>query len=73
MKPRRRNPDPLTKRERQVLTLVAQGYLSREIATRFKISAKTVEAHRTSLKRKLGLRRLAHLVRYAIEEGLVRD
>lgn len=64
-------PRILTKREREVLVLVAQGYTSREIADRLFVTVRTVWDHRSSILRKLGARNLADLTRYAIREGLV--
>jgi DNA-binding NarL/FixJ family response regulator len=61
----------LTARERQVLVGVAQGHTNREIATRLGISHRTVETHRESLMRKLGVRTVAGLSRLALEAGLV--
>lgn len=57
----------LTPREREVLALIAEGLSSREIGERLEMGVRTVETHRTSLRRKLGLGSLAALVRYAIE------
>ncbi len=59
----------LTEREKQVLTLVAEGLTSREIAAKLSISEKTVLAHRDNLMDKLGIHNRAELVRYAIREG----
>jgi two-component system response regulator NreC len=59
----------LTDREREVLTLVAQGYTSQEIADRLIVSVKTVETHRAHVMSKLGLQTRAELVRYALREG----
>jgi len=64
--------DLLTEREREVLKLVAEGLPTKEIASRFEISARTVETHRANLMRKLGLRSVALLTQFAIREGLVR-
>ena len=61
----------LTGRERQVLVGVAQGHTNREIATQLGISHRTVETHRESLMRKLGVRTVAGLTRLALEAGLV--
>jgi DNA-binding NarL/FixJ family response regulator len=61
----------LTARERQVLVGVAQGHTNREIATQLGISHRTVETHRESLMRKLGVRTVAGLTRLALEAGLV--
>ncbi len=61
----------LTGREKQVLIGVAQGHTNREIATQLGISHRTVETHRESLMRKLGVRTVAGLTRLALEAGLV--
>ena len=61
----------LTARERQVLVGVAQGHTNREIAQQLGISHRTVESHRESLMRKLGVRTVAGLTRLALEAGLV--
>lgn len=63
--------DRLTDREREVLRFVAEGYSNKEIAARLEIGARTVESHRASLMRKLGLRSIARLTQFAIREGLV--
>ena len=60
---------PLTDRERQVLSLVAQGYTNREVGLMLGLSPKTVEAHRAHTMNKLGLRRRVELVQYALREG----
>jgi two-component system NarL family response regulator len=62
--------DLLSRRERQVLALIAEGKRSSEIAERLKISLGTVEVHRRNIMRKLGLHTVAQLTRYAIREGL---
>ena len=64
--------DVLTAREREILAHVAEGATNREIGTRLGISTRTVEAHRNSLMRKLGVRTVAGLTRLAIEQGVVR-
>jgi DNA-binding NarL/FixJ family response regulator len=61
----------LTPRELEVLTLVAHGRTSNEIAAELRIGRRTVESHRASVSSKLGVRNQAELVRYAIERGLV--
>jgi DNA-binding NarL/FixJ family response regulator len=60
----------LSKREKQVLALVAAGLTSREIAEELDISARTVEAHRARISDKLGIRTVAGLTRYALKMGL---
>ena len=72
--PGRRSREPFTQlspREREVLRLIAEGLAAKEIATELGISTKTVEAHRTSLMRKLGVRKATELVRYAVRHGLI--
>jgi DNA-binding NarL/FixJ family response regulator len=65
--------DLLTNREREVLSFVARGLLNKEIGVQLGISVRTVEAHRDSMVRKLGIRSAAGLTRFAIEQGLLRD
>jgi DNA-binding NarL/FixJ family response regulator len=59
----------LTTREREVLKLISEGKSSREIADLLFISVRTVDHHRDSIKRKLNLKKVADLVKYAISEG----
>jgi len=61
----------LSGREREVLHQIAEGLSAKEIAVELAISTKTVEAHRTSLMRKLGVRKATELVRYALRHGLI--
>jgi DNA-binding NarL/FixJ family response regulator len=61
----------LTSRHREVLRLVANGISTKGIAARLKISVKTAEFHRAKLMRKLGVRGIAGLVRYAIRSGVI--
>jgi DNA-binding NarL/FixJ family response regulator len=61
----------LTARERQVLIGVAEGRTNREIAVELGISHRTVETHRESLMKKLGIRTVAGLTRAALEAGLI--
>lgn len=65
-----RAADVLTARELEILALIADGLTSREIGAQLGISARTVEAHRNSLMRKLGIRTIAGLTRLAIEQGI---
>jgi DNA-binding NarL/FixJ family response regulator len=62
----------LTKREREILRLVAQGASSKEIARTLGISPKTVQVHRGNLAAKLHLTSTAALVRYAIKHKLMK-
>jgi DNA-binding NarL/FixJ family response regulator len=61
----------LSDREREVLTLLAGGCSSKEIASSLDISTRTVETHRANLMRKLGVRSVALLTQIAIREGIV--
>jgi len=63
--------DQLTAREREVLRLIARGYLYKEIAQRLGISAKTVEAHVSAVLRKLQLTNRHELSRWAVERRLI--
>lgn len=62
--------DPLTDRERQVLTLVARGAPYAHIGTELGISARTVENHVRNILGKLQLSRRADLIRYAVDHGI---
>ena len=61
--------DPLTAREREVLSLVAYGHTNKEIAARLGITVKTVETHKTNGMEKLDVTSRADLVRYALSQG----
>jgi len=63
--------DGLTEREREVLTLIAEGLTNQEIAGRLYISIKTVQTHRAHIMEKLNLHDRTELVRYAIRKGLI--
>jgi DNA-binding NarL/FixJ family response regulator len=62
--------DQLSPREREVLRHIARGYMYKEIALRLEISPKTVEAHVSSVLRKLQLSSRHELTRWAAERGL---
>lgn len=61
----------LTPREEEVVKLAAESHTNREIAEILSLAEKTVENHRASAMRKLGLRDRTELVRYAIRRGLI--
>ena len=63
--------DMLTAREREVLQLTAEGYTSREIASRLDISPRTAETHRTNLMHKLRLHTQTELIKYAIGRRVI--
>jgi DNA-binding NarL/FixJ family response regulator len=61
----------LTGRQVEVLTLVAEGHRTREIAKRLRLSVKTVESHRGEIMKRLKMHDVVSLVRYAMRVGLV--
>lgn len=61
----------LTPRQLEVLTLIAEGHSTKDIARALSISVKTVETHRAQLMDRLNIHDVASLVRYAIRMGLV--
>ncbi|MCC6265600.1 MAG: response regulator transcription factor [Bryobacterales bacterium] len=66
------NPlDLLSSREREVLQMIAEGLINKEIATKLSLSVYTVEAHRGRLMEKLNLHSTSELVRFAIRNGLI--
>lgn len=61
----------LTEREIQVVRLIAEGLINREIAERLGISVKTVDTHRGNIMEKLNVHNTAELLKYAILKGIV--
>ncbi len=66
-------PDGLTKREVEILKLIAEGATNKEIAEKLFISVKTVESHRTNIFRKLDIHDRIQAATYAIRKGLIED
>ena len=62
--------ESLTRREREVLRLIGEGYPSKKIAQRLLISPKTVDKHRSNIIKKLDIHTASRLTVYAIESGL---
>jgi len=62
----------LTKREREIIKLLAEGQSVKEVASSFELSVKTVEAHKFNLMRKLNIHNKAQLVQYAIQKKIIR-
>jgi DNA-binding NarL/FixJ family response regulator len=62
---------PLTDREKEIVKLVAEGKSTAEIASLIHLSSLTVETHRKNIYTKLGMNKIAGLVKYALEEGLI--
>ncbi len=71
-KQRKGRLDLTTPREKDVLTLLAYGHTNGEIAEKLCISERTVETHRTNIMSKLELKSRAELVRFAIDNGLLK-
>jgi len=63
--------DRLSSREREIVQLLAEGRSNKEIARDLALSVKTVETHRSSVMRKLGISSLAELVRWAVRNRIV--
>jgi DNA-binding NarL/FixJ family response regulator len=61
----------VTAREREIIQLLAEGSSNKEVASTLGISVKTIEAHRANIMRKLRLRSVTELVRYAIRNNIV--
>jgi DNA-binding NarL/FixJ family response regulator len=61
----------LTRRQREILQLIAEGSGTRQMAAKLGVSVKTVETHRAKLMERLDIYDVAGLVRYAIRQGLV--
>ena len=61
----------LTPRQIEVLRMVADGHRTREIASRLKLSVKTVESHRGEVMKRLEMHDVVSLVRYAFRVGLI--
>ncbi|WP_299977945.1 response regulator transcription factor [Desulfobacula sp.] len=61
----------ISKKEREVLQLVAEGEKTRNIAEKLNVSIKTIETHRTNIMKKLGIFTIAGLTKFAIKEGIV--
>jgi len=64
--------DDLTEREKEILTLIVQGYTNREMGDSLNISVRTVETHRSNIMEKLNLHSRVDLVRYAKEHKLIK-
>jgi len=67
----RRPLHKLTERQVQVLTMVAEGHRTRDIARQLSLSVKTVESHRGEIMKRLKMHDVVSLVRYAMRVGLV--
>jgi DNA-binding NarL/FixJ family response regulator len=61
----------ITARETQVLTLIAEGFLNKQIAAELQLSIKTVANHRQEVMKRLNIHHIAGLTRYAVSKGLL--
>lgn len=68
---RNQDKDVLTRRERQVVQLLAEGKSTKEVATVLDLSVKTAETHRSNIMSKLGLHSISELVLYAVRNNIV--
>ena len=64
--------ETLSARELEVARLVAEGFSSKEIAVRLDLSVRTVEKHRANIMDKIGVREVASLVRWCVQNGIVK-
>lgn len=69
--PKRALPNQLTKREMEVLALIAAGKPNKEVSVDLGISVKTVESHKTHILIKLGLNNNTELIRYAVKHKII--
>jgi len=65
------SPRELSKREKEVVQLIATGYKNKEVAGKLGVAVKTVETHRANVMNKLALRNVAQLICYAIQKGMI--
>ncbi|MBI3888921.1 helix-turn-helix transcriptional regulator [Candidatus Nomurabacteria bacterium] len=69
--PMKKDQNALTRRERRVVGLLAEGMLVREVAKSLNLSVKTAEAHLSNAHRKLDIHNRAQLVQYAVQHHLI--
>ena len=70
--PRKKRPESLTSREKEILELIWAGFKNKEIGQRLKISVKTVEAHRANMMKKMRVSNTAQLLKTAIQDGTIK-
>lgn len=66
----KRDGTGLTRKEKEVLQLIAEGYSSKQIAKTFNLSLNTIHVHRNNIMKKLGIHKQTELVRFALKEGI---
>jgi len=62
----------LTKREKEILFLISEGLGSKQIAIKLKASENTISNHRKSMLKKTNTRNVAHLIKYAIKNNIIK-
>lgn len=70
---RREESSHLTKRQREVLQLLTEGYLAKEIASTLNISTRTVEYHKYQMMKDVGIKTVADLIRYAVKHNIANE
>ena len=65
--------DPLTAREKQVLKLIAEGNTCKNISQLLYISIRTAQHHRANVLKKLNIKKMPDLVKYAISKGYIQS
>lgn len=68
--PRKEDTTGLTRKEKEVLQMIAEGNSSKDIARNFNLSLNTIHVHRNNIMKKLGIHKQAELVRYALKQGI---
>jgi DNA-binding NarL/FixJ family response regulator len=69
--PRKKRPESLTNREKEILELIWVGFKNKEIGPRLKISVKTVESHRANIMKKMRVSNTAQLLKSALRDGTI--
>ncbi|MFQ5993094.1 MAG: LuxR C-terminal-related transcriptional regulator [Nitrospiraceae bacterium] len=69
--PKRKRPEALTSREREILQLIWSGLKNKDIGKRLRISVKTVEAHRANMMKKIRVSNTAQLLKAAIQGHMI--
>lgn len=70
--PRKKRPEALTTREKEILDLIWSGFKNKEIGQKLKISVKTVEAHRANMMKKVRVSNTAQLLKAAIQGKMLK-
>ena len=70
--PKKPPPQAPTRRERQVIKLIALGYCNKQVGDQLGISIKTAEKHRGNAMKRLNLRNTADITRFAVETGIIK-